>query len=72
MVVHVLHVGFGIFKGISQHHVLRLQMIDLFLEVFVLHAVALDLFSRRSDPIGHQTLDYVLGAVAVLEGIDEG
>ena len=40
--------------------------------MFVVDTIALELFPRCPDAIGDKTLDDLLGAVAVLEGVDEG
>lgn len=72
MIVHPFHVGLSVLEGMCEDSVLRLQVIDLSFEMFVVNTVALELFSRCPDAIGDKTFDDLLRTVAVLEGVDEG
>ena len=71
MTVHVFHVGFGIFEGMSKHGVLRLKVAYLTIEVVVFDLEPLHFLLRRPDTIRNKAFDDLLNAVAVLQSVDE-
>ena len=65
--IHVFHVGFDIFEGMSKHGVLRLKVVYLTIEVVVFDLEEpLHFLPRCTDTARYEAFDDLLDAVAVL------